>query len=80
MTLSYLLFRWVWLPHFVNYFTRFDYFFVNIQFWNAKFQGMNEKNMSHLLVQKSQKRWGKLGGQKSDPVTKHIKNKKIEIE
>ena len=40
----------------------FDYFFVNTQFWNAKFQDVNEKNTSHLLVIKSQKLWGKLGG------------------
>ena len=28
----------------------FNYFFVYTQFWNAKFQGVNEKNMSHLHV------------------------------
>ncbi len=33
----------------------FDCFFVNTQFWNAKFQDVNEKNMSHRLVPKSQK-------------------------
>ncbi len=47
----------------------FDYFFVTTQFWNAKFQDVNERNMSHLLVPKSQKLRGKLGGQKSDLVT-----------
>ncbi len=34
-----------------------------------KFQDVNEKNMSHLLVPKSQKSSGKSGGQKSDLVT-----------
>ena len=34
--------------------------------WKAKFQDVNEKNMSHLLVSKSQKSWGKSGSQKSD--------------
>ncbi len=33
----------------------FYYFFANNQFWNTKFQDVNEKNMSHLLVPKSQK-------------------------
>ena len=49
----------------------FDYFFINTQFWNAKFQDVNDKNMSHLLVPKSQKRSDKSGGQKSDLV-KHL--------
>ncbi len=40
----------------------FDYFYVNAQIWNAKFQDVNEKNMSHLLVSKSQKLSGKWGG------------------
>ena len=26
---------------------------VNTQFWNTKFQYVNEKNMSHLMVPKS---------------------------
>ena len=30
------------------------YFFVNTEFWNAKFHGVNEKNMHHLLVPKFQ--------------------------
>ncbi len=33
-------------------------------FWNTKFQDVNEKSMSHLFVPKSQKSWGKSGGQK----------------
>ncbi len=33
----------------------FYYFSVHTQFWNAKFQDVNENNMSHLLVPKSQK-------------------------
>ncbi len=49
----------------------FDYFFVNTQFWNAKFQDTNEKNINHLLLLKSQNSWGKSGGQKSDLV-KHL--------
>ncbi len=40
------------------------FFFVNTQVWTTKFQDVNEKNMSHLLVQKSQKLWGKLGVKK----------------
>ena len=44
--------------------TLFVYFFVNSQVWNAKFQDVNEKNRSHLLVPKSQKGFGKPGGQK----------------
>ncbi len=44
----------------------FDYCFINTQFWNAKFQDANEQNMYYLLVPKSQKSWGKSGGQESD--------------
>ena len=42
----------------------FYYFFINSQFWNTKFQDVNEKNMNHLLVPKPQQSWGKSGGQK----------------
>ncbi len=49
----------------------FDYFLINTQFWNAKFQDVNEKKRSHLLLPKFQKCWGKSGGQKSDLV-KHL--------
>ncbi len=62
----------MWLPHLIKLFDTyvFDYFFVNTQFWNAKFQDVNDKNMSHLLV-KSSKSCGKSGGQKGDLV-KHL--------
>ncbi len=36
-------------------FDTFYYFFVNNQFWNAKFQDVNANNRSHLLVPKSKK-------------------------
>ena len=52
----------------LNICNAFDYFFVTVKFWNAKFQDVNEKNVSYLLVPKSQKSWGKSGGQKSDLV------------
>ncbi len=29
--------------------TFFNYFFVNTKFWKAKFQDVNEKNISHLI-------------------------------
>ena len=52
----------------LNYLTGFEFFFVNTTFWvftefKPKFQDVNEENMSHLLVPKSQKvevsRWSK---------------------
>ena len=46
-------------------------YFVNIQFWNAKFQDKNEKNVSCLLVPNLKKSGGTSGGQKSDLV-KHL--------
>ena len=47
------------------FYTFFYYFFVNTQFWNAKFMDVNEnRDMSHLLVPKSQKLWAKCGGSK----------------
>ncbi len=42
----------VWLPQFTLFIIIwhiFDYFFVNTQFWNAKFQDVNDKNMSQNL-------------------------------
>ncbi len=57
MTLMYVIYCFIECGYHTLLFIRdvFDYFFVNTQFWNAKFQDVNEKNISHLVVPKSQK-------------------------
>ncbi len=64
--LCYLLFYWMWLPHFAMYLARFWLFLGKYPILERQISGCEqEKNMSHLvLVPKSQKSWGKSGSQK----------------
>ncbi len=61
MTLM-LLFYWVWLTHFAIYLTRVWLFLLKNPILEWQISGCERENMSHLLVPKSQKLWGKLGG------------------
>ncbi len=64
--LCYLLFYWMWLPHFVYYLIRFLLFLQKYPILECQISGCEWENMSHLLVPKSQKSWGKSDGQKSN--------------